>query len=180
MFRQILITIFLIFGALSFFAYDAHCDSDILFGFQKKYDDVLVKHVFTADTLRLEDGKKVKLIGLIAPDRPKRKKIEYDSFGLPIKKKVNPTETIEEKALNFAQELLEGKRVRLEFDVQSKDSESKTLAYAFLADGTFVNAEILRNGFANLRIMPPNTKYASQLREAYQEARREKRGLRGE
>ena len=180
MLRQILIVIFLILGALSFFASDANCDSDILFGFQKKYDDVLVEHVFTADTLRLESGEKIKLIGLMAPGRPKRKKIEYDNFGLPIKRKISPMATIEEKALNFAKELLEGKRIRLEFDVHSRDKESKTLAYAFLEDGTFVNAEILRNGFANLRIMPPNTKYASQLREAYQEARREKRGLRGE
>jgi endonuclease YncB( thermonuclease family) len=44
----------------------------------------------------------------------------------------------------------------------------------------FVNAEILRQGFAFLQIRPPNTKYSKELREAYTEARLEKRGLQGE
>ncbi len=44
----------------------------------------------------------------------------------------------------------------------------------------FLNAEILRQGFANLSIRPPNMKFAKELREAYREARAEKRGLQGQ
>jgi endonuclease YncB( thermonuclease family) len=42
------------------------------------------------------------------------------------------------------------------------------------------NAELLRMGFVKLRIVPPNVKHEQQLRAAYQEAKKEKRGLQGE
>jgi endonuclease YncB( thermonuclease family) len=42
------------------------------------------------------------------------------------------------------------------------------------------NEELLRMGFVKLRIILPNVKYQDQLSAAYQEAKREKRGLEGE
>ena len=78
----------------------------------------------------------------------------------------------------FAQKLLEGKRVRLEFDTEKKNDNYETLAYVFLPkDSLFVNAEIIRQGYAELSMSPLNTKYADQLREAYKEAKGEHRGL---
>ncbi|MBF0510702.1 MAG: thermonuclease family protein, partial [Candidatus Omnitrophica bacterium] len=53
-------------------------------------------------------------------------------------------------------------------------------AYVYLPEGQMANAELLRKGFVRLRIVPPNVKYADKLRQAYQEAKREKRGLEGE
>ena len=83
-----------------------------------------------------------------------------------------------DQAFNFIKELLEGKRVRLEFDEQKKDIDQKTLAYVFLIKtNLFVNKEILRQGFAYLHISPPNTKYENELKKAYKEAAQEQRGL---
>ena len=136
----------------------------------------IIEKVLSADHLILSGGKKIRLIGLNAPDAPRRKTPAIDEYGRLIKK-VDPIIPIEEQAFAFAEQLLAGKTVRIEYDTQLQDADLYTLAYIFLSDGTFVNAEILRYGFAGLRIMPPNTKYAAELREAYQEARREKRGL---
>ena len=144
-----------------------------------KDDSVFVERVIRADTLLLENGKKIKLIGLKAPAAPRKKYPKTDSRGIVIEE-VSPLTSVEEQAFDYAQSLLANQQVHLEYDTQSKDENFYTLAYVFLPDGTFVNAEILRRGYADLTLAPPNTKYADRLRQAYQEARKEKRGIHGE
>ena len=147
----------------------------------KNYSNVKVERVVSAGILTLESGEKIRLIGLEAPEAPRRKgNLPTDEHGFPIEEKADPQTPMEEQAYDFAKNLLEGQYVRLEFDVQTKSEDFKTLAYVFLKDGTLVNAEILRQGFANLKLTPLSTKYAHQLREAYQEASRENRGLQSE
>ncbi|MFA5005554.1 MAG: thermonuclease family protein, partial [Candidatus Omnitrophota bacterium] len=73
--------------------------------------------------------------------------------------------------------LVEGKKVKLEFDIERRDRYGRLLAYAYLEDGTFVNAEIIRQGYASLMTYPPNVKYADMFLKLYQEARVNKRGL---
>ncbi len=166
----------LIFPALS-----SSAKPDILFPSlqsQTILKNVLVERIISADTIVLEDGRKVKLIGLKAPEAPRRPKVEYDKNGLPIENIVLPENTLEEKAYAFVHKLLVGKEVRLEFDETRTDDHFTTVAYVFLVDSNIlVNAEILRYGFADLQIQPPNFKYQEQLRDAYKESRREKRGL---
>jgi hypothetical protein len=72
--------------------------------------------------------------------------------------------------------LVEGKRVRLEYDQQRQDRCGRTLAYVYLEDETFVNAEIVRqgDGFAYTRF--PFT-YLEEFRRLGREAREAKRGL---
>ncbi len=45
--------------------------------------------------------------------------------------------------------------VRLEFDVQQRDSYGRLLAYVYLDDGTFVNAWLVEHGYAEVAIFPP-------------------------
>ena len=143
-----------------------------------QYRDVVVERVLTADTIMLDGYKKIRLIGLKAPEAPRRPKTEYDKNGMPIEKPVLPENTFEEKAYAFASHLLLGKHIRLEFDDSRNDDDFMTVAYVFLVeDGTFANAEILRYGYADLQIKPPNLKYEDELRAAYREARQEKRGM---
>ncbi|MCB9757703.1 MAG: thermonuclease family protein [Candidatus Omnitrophica bacterium] len=170
-----------ILGILIFQTFGFTAQPDILFPSlqsQTILKNVLVERIISADTIVLEDGKKIKLIGLKAPDAPRRPKVEYDKNGLPIENVVLPENTFEEKAYAFAHKLLVGKKVRLEFDETRTDDHFATIAYVFLVDNNIlVNAEILRWGYADLQIQPPNFKYQDQLRDAYKEARREKRGL---
>lgn len=162
--------------------------ADFFFKNAARYKDAVVKDILSADTFVLEgkggeEGETIRLIGLRAPETPRKKAkdIKRDTFGFVIKEPVSPAASIEERAFEFVKDFLEGRHVRLEFDAQEKSEDYVTLAYVFLTDdNTFVNAEILRLGFAHLRIQPPNTKYAEELRAAYREARAEKRGLQGE
>ncbi len=152
---------------------------DFLLRANKDYSHVKINKVFSADSFELKDGEKIRLIGLAAPtvNIRKREDVERDKYGFPVKRPVDPESPVEEQSYNFAVQLLEKQHVRLEFDHNKKDDQFFTYAYAFLPDGTFVNTEILRYGFANLQTSPVNKKYNDQLREAYKEARREMRGL---
>lgn len=144
-----------------------------------KYANVRVDIVRRTDTIILESGEVVKLIGLRAfGDIARKKKVERDENGFVIKERVNPEKEPAEQALDLVAEMLEGKQVRLEFDVEQKDEDFKTLAYVFLvADNSFINTRILSQGHADLQIQAPNLKYATQLREAYRQGRAYTHGM---
>ncbi len=150
---------------------------DDLFNYSKKQQDALVVKVVNADALVLENGQRVRLIGIESIGPPPRKYAKLDEHGKVIEEPEEATIPIEDQALTYAQELLEGKKVRLEYDVDTFDSDGYRLAYVYLPDGRLANAELLRMGFVHLHISPPNVKHDDLLRAAYQEAQREKRGL---
>lgn len=155
--------------------------SDDLFNFSKKQEDALVVKVVASDLIVLEDGRRVKLIGVESAGAPKRPYVKYDEKGHVIEEPQEPTIPLEEQALTYAQNLLENQKVRLEYDIDAGDTSSGYLnAYVYLPDGKMANAELLRMGFVKLKIVLPNVKYEDQLRMAYQEAKKEKRGLEGE
>jgi micrococcal nuclease len=77
----------------------------------------------------------------------------------------------------FTKKIAEGKRVRLEFDVERRDRYKRILAYVYLSDGTFLNAAIIEQGYASVMTYPPNVKYADLFRKLYTDARQNRRGL---
>ena len=153
-------------------------NSDDLFNFSKKQDEALVVKVITSDLIVLEDGRRIKLIGVESLGPPPHQYVKYDDKGHVIEEPVEPTISLEEQALTYAQDLLENKKVRLEYDVDASD-RGYLCAYVYLPDGRMANAELLRMGFVKLRIVPPNVKYEDKLRIAYRQAKKEKRGLEG-
>lgn len=154
---------------------------DPLFSHQKQQDTLaIIEEVISTDTLRLKSGEKVRLIGLKAESAPQPKKIKQDQYGFIIPDE-SPLQDPEEQALEFVKSLVEGKEVHLEFDSQKRGKYEILLAYVYLKDsGLLINEEILRLGYASLSLTPPNLKYSHRLRAAYQEARREQRGMHGE
>ncbi|MBF0385522.1 MAG: thermonuclease family protein [Candidatus Omnitrophica bacterium] len=153
-----------------------------VFGVSKSfYSSIKVQRVIATDLIQLENGEKVRLIGLKSPFKPLMKRIVRDENGRVIEEDSSPETPLQETALEFMKELLLKKIVRLEFDDQKKDDDFNTMAYVFILEGgIFANAEILKQGFANLSIQQPNIKYADTLRAAYREAKEQKRGLQGE
>jgi Micrococcal nuclease (thermonuclease) homologs len=91
----------------------------------------------------------------------------------------SPGDPLSEEAKNFNRSLIDGKKLKLEFDQEKYDDYGRTLAYIF-ADDVFVNEEIVRNGLARVLVIKPNDKYASVIYEAQEQARRERRGIWGE
>lgn len=151
-----------------------------LFNASRKQSQALVVKVTNSDTLVLENSQRIKLIGVESIGMPAKKYLERDEKGNVIEVEEDAFIPLEDQAIVYAQDLLEGKKVRVEYDVNFKDAQGYTQAYVFLPDGRMANAQLLRMGFVHLRLSPPNLKYAPQLREAYQEAKKEMRGVQGE
>jgi micrococcal nuclease len=67
--------------------------------------------------------------------------------------------------------------VRLEYDVSRYDQYGRTLAYVYLKDGTFVNADLVKKGYATVMTIPPNVKYADTFLKLSKKARNQGKGL---
>lgn len=142
------------------------------------YDDIYVKRVIDGDTLQLEDGERVRLIGIDTPEMHESNKLYKDAARS--NESLSAIKKLGRRSYEFTKKLAEGKRVSLEFDVEKYDRYKRLLAYVYLKkDGTFVNAEIVKQGFASLMTIPPNVRYADLFLKLYQEARANRRGLWG-
>lgn len=100
-------------------------------------DFYLCTRVIDGDTIVAEiDGKheKIRLIGVDTPETVHPSK---------------PVEYFSKEASEFTKRMVEGKQVRLEFDWQKRDKYGRLLAYIFLIDGVFVNAEIVKQGYGH-------------------------------
>lgn len=125
-----------------------------------------VKTVLDGDTVILTNHKHLRYIGINSPEL--REKIN-DKWAY------NPSPHAVD-ALNLNKELVEGKKVKLEFDKEITDRYGRWLAYVFIND-KMVNEELLRNGYATVYIRRPNTRYLDRLKAAEQEAKENKRGI---
>jgi micrococcal nuclease len=139
------------------------------------YKDILVKRVVDGDTLVLQNNQRVRLIGIDTPEVHQSNKLYRDAQRS--KKDIQTIIGLGKRSFEFTRQLVEGKRVRLEFDVEKYDRYGRLLCYVYLKDGTFVNAKIVEQGYASLLTIPPNVKYVDLFRRLYQEARENNRGL---
>ena len=123
----------------------------------------LVTRVVDGDTIVVAGVGTIRLIGVDTPETvDPRRPVQY--FG--------------KQASEFTRRMAQDKVVRLEFDAQRKDKYQRTLAYAFFPDGTFLNAEIVKQGYGHAYVKYP-FKYLDQFRGYEQEAREAGRGLWG-
>lgn len=125
-----------------------------------------VLKIVDGDTIHVEiDGKreKVRLMGVDTPETKHPSK-PVECFGLA--------------ASAFTKSLLENKSVELVADPkQTREKFGRLLMYVFLEDGTHVNLELIRQGYAHENGYNRNYKYREEFREAEAQAREGKRGL---
>jgi micrococcal nuclease len=115
----------------------------------------IVTRVIDGDTIEIEGGYRVRYIGIDTPERD---------------------ESYYWEALQANRDLVEGKKVWLEKDVEDRDRYDRLLRYVWV-DNTMVNAELVRLGYAYSYAYPPNLKYQTYLLQMEKEAREHKRGL---
>ncbi|MGH7324506.1 MAG: thermonuclease family protein [Candidatus Rokuibacteriota bacterium] len=72
--------------------------------------------------------------------------------------------------------LVSGKRLRLELDVQARDRYGRLLAYVWIGD-VMINAELVRRGYAQAMTIPPNVRYQHLFLKLQRDAREAGRGL---
>ncbi len=124
-------------------------------------ENFLVTKVIDGDTIQLEDGRKVRYIGIDAPESvdPKRK---LECFG--------------REASERNKELVLNKRVQLVKDVSETDKYGRLLRYVYI-NNLFINDILVREGFANVSTYPPDIKFQKQFKKSQEEARSQNKGL---
>ena len=129
-------------------------------------DAVRVVRVVDGDTIKvaLRSGEeRVRYIGVDAPESVKP--------GAPV-------ECFAKRASAFNERLVAGERVRLVRDVEERDRYGRLLAYVYRErDGLFVNAELVRRGYATVATFPPNVAHERDFRRLADRARLSGRGL---
>ncbi|MCP3926916.1 MAG: hypothetical protein GY714_30530 [Desulfobacterales bacterium] len=117
----------------------------IFLGFQiTSAQSFKVKWVNDGDTIILTNKKKIRYIGINTP--------EVDHGNI----KSEPFAHVAKKAnVNMVMKSF----INLKYDFEKKDRYGRILAYVFLKDGNFVNAELIKKGLAHCLTIKPNIKY---------------------
>jgi micrococcal nuclease len=125
-------------------------------------EKVYVAEVIDGDTFKLQNGTRVRLIGI---DTPEKGECYYEEARDELKK------------------LIGDKVVRIDKDISEKDKYDRLLRYVILEregeDNLFVNDYLVRQGLAIDIGIPPDNRYRDLLSSAGEEAKRERRGLWG-
>jgi micrococcal nuclease len=125
-----------------------------------------VVRVVDGDTIRVRIGSRVERVRYIGIDTP-----ESVKPGTPV-------QCFAEAAHALNARLVAGRRVRLVSDAEARDRYGRLLAYVYReGDGLFVNAELVRRGYAQTLTIPPNVRHAARLAALAQRARAAGAGL---
>jgi micrococcal nuclease len=114
----------------------------------------IVVEVVDGDTIILENGSKIRLIGINAPEKGYFNYVE---------------------AKEILQSLILLQNVRLESDLEDKDDYNRLLRYVFV-DDIFVNLWLVEEGYAHV-FRESGLKYENQLKEAETNARLQELGI---
>lgn len=136
---------------------------------QANYSQIKVLEVIDGDTVRLSNRRLLRYIGMDTPEV--RIKDNGGNF-------VYRPQPFSLEAKEFNRKLVEGKFVRIEFDIEKTDRYGRLLGYCFV-DETFVNAKLIEQGYAVLYTYPPNVKYVDLLVASQKKAGESKKGLWG-
>ena len=104
----------------------------------------IVAKVIDGDTIELQSGEKVRLLGINAPESG---------------------EKCYQEATNRLKGLVEGKEAVLDSDEQDKDQYGRLFRYVY-SEGALVNVLLVEEGLANVYIIPPNIKFKLELEQA--------------
>jgi len=148
----------LIFGCLPGLSGADHCALKTLPA-DLKTTSVTVSSVTDGDTLRLKDGRRVRLIGINAPE-------------------MNPPQPYAREAKRAVEAFIpKDSRVQLVLDRESRDKYGRVLGHIFNAKGENLEAHLLVRGLAWHVAVPPNLSLADCLANAQRAARTQKIGL---
>ena len=120
-----------------------------------------VERVIDGDTIEIVDGERVRYIGMDTPES------------------VTPGKSVEcygKEASEENRRLVEGKAVRLEKDTSDRDQYGRLLRYVYVGD-TFVNLQLVAQGYARTDAYPPDIRYQDRITAAKDAAKSAGLGL---
>jgi micrococcal nuclease len=123
-----------------------------------------VVRVVDGDTIHVRLGERVEKVRYIGVNTPE---VHHPRKG---------EEPGGRAAMTVNRTLVDGRKVRLETDVQARDRYGRLLAYVWVGD-VMVNAELLRRGYAQVMTIPPNVRHQALFVKLQRDARDAERGL---
>ena len=131
---------------------------------KQEKEKLAVSHIVTGDIVNLSNGKTARLLCIDAPDITHRGK---------------QPEPFANKAIAYMRKEFEDKQITLGFDSQQDDGIGRLLAYIYReGDGLFLNAELLKMGFAKVDTRFP-CQYLKEFQAFEDEAKNKKLGIWG-
>ena len=124
-------------------------------------EKVKVIRVIDGDTIELEDGRRVRYIGIDTPETVDPQK---------------PVQCYGKEAYLENKKLVEEKEIEMEKDISETDQYGRLLRYVW-AEGIFVNEYLVREGFAHAVTFAPDVKYQELFLEVERKAREESKGF---
>lgn len=122
-----------------------------------------VAKVVDGDSVTLADKRKVRLIGINAPELARYPK-KTEAYALAAKRYLK-------------RQLTANKKIHLKFGQQNKDRYGRLLAHIFLSDGRNLNAMLVKQGLASAIVVPPNTALINCYFRLEQQARRKAKNI---
>ncbi len=133
--------------------------------FPARFDETAqVEYVYDGDTVKLDDGRKVRLIGVNTP--------EHGRDGLP-------DEPYYREAREQLQSIIQAnhKRVKLVYGKQRHDRHRRLLAHIFTPKGKNISRQLLQSGMGFMIAISPNTRFLDCYQQAEEQARHDKKGI---
>lgn len=136
----------------------SHCPAD-------RIDErVRVSKVHDGDTLRLNDGRNVRLIGIDTPELARKNQAEQ-----PLAAEARAALSRIISQANYS--------INLQFGPERADRYQRTLAHIYLADGRNVQAMLIADGLATAYTTPPNSRHSECYRALEQQAIANRTGI---
>lgn len=122
-----------------------------------------VSYVHDGDTIKLNDGRTVRLIGINAPERARRDQ---------------SAEPFSSEATKWLRALLaKNSKIGLQYGAERFDQYGRTLAHLYLKDLSNVEEGLLREGLATTFVFPPNVRNIECLIRAERQAQKLQKGI---
>ena len=135
---------------------------------------VKVVTVLDGDTVDIENGERVRMLGIDAPEG--KRTYRDKKHGV---RRITPAQPFFLEARNLLRQLVHRKRVHLEMGNPAVGFYGRTLAYLHLPDGTDVQAQLLARGYAMVTAYPPNLRHLRDYARVEQQACLAKLGVWG-
>lgn len=126
-----------------------------------KTQPVAVAYIYDGDTVRLADGRRIRLIGINAPE---------------IAKPERAGEEFAEEATEYLRGLLAKGQISFLLGREPQDRYGRTLGHLFVGN-RLVSDQVLAKGLAYQVVIPPNGRFQECLQEAEGVARKSRLGV---
>ena len=123
-----------------------------------------VQRIIDGDTVKLKDGRKIRLIGIDTPE---------------LARKNRPAQAYANQARTALIKLLKNSRnqIGMSFGAERYDKYNRTLAHLYMPNGDNIQAFLLTNGYATAFTTPPNDRFTDCYKATELKAINKRRGI---